>query len=141
MNKIEHCSNTSDYCSCIYTLEFEMNDVVEFVIVDEGFTFQSNHPMHLHGASFAVLGVEKLNRSISVDYVKMLDDQGKLKRNMHQPPIKDTVTVPVGGYTVIRFLADNPGTWMFHCHLGENAFFVFVYSFFFITINKNVMHI
>lgn len=32
-------------------------------------------------------------------------------------PIKDTVTVPDGGYTVIRFVANNPGFWLFHCHI------------------------
>ena len=32
---------------------------------------------------------------------------------------KDTVIVPYGGYTVIRFVADNPGwcTWLLHCHI------------------------
>lgn len=30
---------------------------------------------------------------------------------------KDTVMVPRRGYTVLRFKADNPGLWMFHCHL------------------------
>ena len=30
---------------------------------------------------------------------------------------KDTVIVPFGGYTVIRFEADNPGWWFFHCHI------------------------
>lgn len=40
-----------------------------------------------------------------------------MRRNYDNPPLKDTVTVPVGGYTVLRFIADNPGTWLFHCHL------------------------
>ena len=31
-------------------------------------------------------------------------------------PRKDTVTVPYGGYTVIRFVVDNPGWWLLHCH-------------------------
>lgn len=31
--------------------------------------------------------------------------------------MKDTVTVPDGGYTIIRFVADNPGYWIFHCHI------------------------
>ena len=30
---------------------------------------------------------------------------------------KDTVIVPFGGYTVIRFNASNPGWWLFHCHI------------------------
>lgn len=49
--------------------------------------------------------------------IKEMDKQGLLKRNFDRPPLKDTVTVPVGGYTIIRFLTNNPGTWLFHCHL------------------------
>ena len=30
---------------------------------------------------------------------------------------KDTVIVPFGGYAVLRFEADNPGWWFFHCHI------------------------
>ncbi len=61
----------------------------------------------MHGSSFAVLAVEKLNRSISLDYVKKLDENGLIKRNLDRPPIKDTVTVPVGGiflFFVLKFL-------------------------------------
>ena len=32
-------------------------------------------------------------------------------------PRKDTVVVPFGGYTVIRFTVDNPGWWFLHCHI------------------------
>ena len=32
-------------------------------------------------------------------------------------PRKDTLTVPFGGYAVIRFIVDNPGWWLFHCHI------------------------
>ena len=46
-----------------------------------------------------------------------MDKMGLLKRNLDSPTLKDTVTVPVGGYTVIRFRANNPGVWLFHCHL------------------------
>jgi L-ascorbate oxidase len=52
-----------------------------------------------------------------MDYVKELDNKGLLKRNFDHPPLKDSVTVPVGGYTIIRFIANNPGTWLLHCHL------------------------
>ena len=30
---------------------------------------------------------------------------------------KDTVMVPFGGYAVVRFIVDNPGWWLFHCHI------------------------
>jgi L-ascorbate oxidase len=112
----------TEYCHCIYTLELNVNDVVEFVMTDEAFTYQSNHPMHLHGHSFAVIGMGRLNRSVNADYVRTLDQSGMLPRNFDRPPLKDSVTVPAGGYTIIRFLADNPGSWLFHCHLGNSHF-------------------
>lgn len=61
MNKEKICpSNTTQYCSCVHVIELNLNDLVELVVVDEGFTFQSNHPMHLHGFRFAVIGIEKV---------------------------------------------------------------------------------
>jgi iron transport multicopper oxidase len=30
---------------------------------------------------------------------------------------RDTVNVNANGYVVIRFTADNPGVWLFHCHI------------------------
>lgn len=60
VNASTSCKPEDPYCSCIYTYEFELNEVVEFVIADEGFTFQSNHPMHFHGHKYAVMGVEKV---------------------------------------------------------------------------------
>lgn len=30
---------------------------------------------------------------------------------------RDTVVVPAGGAYNVRFVADNPGTWIFHCHI------------------------
>ena len=32
-------------------------------------------------------------------------------------PRKDTLIVPAGGYIVINFISDNPGTWFMHCHI------------------------
>ena len=60
LNRSTACPNPDKYCSCIYTFEFKLGDVIEFVFVDEGFSYQSNHPMHLHGAAFAVLGVDRV---------------------------------------------------------------------------------
>ena len=34
--------------------------------------------------------------------------------------LKDTVIIPYGGYTTIRFVVDNPGWWFFHCHIEEH---------------------
>lgn len=37
--------------------------------------------------------------------------------NVVDPPKKDTVIVPSGGYVVVRVTADNPGLWLLHCHI------------------------
>ena len=50
--------------------------VVEFVIVDEGVTFDASHPMHIHGHSFSIVALEKLNASTSVEEVMALDKAG-----------------------------------------------------------------
>lgn len=49
--------------------------------------------------------------------MQALDNAGLIKRRLHGAPTKDTVTVPDGGYTIIRFVANNPGYWLFHCHI------------------------
>ncbi|KIH43002.1 hypothetical protein ANCDUO_27006 [Ancylostoma duodenale] len=37
--------------------------------------------------------------------------------NTVDPSLRDTITLPVGGYIVLRFRAKNPGWWFAHCHL------------------------
>ena len=53
--------------------------------------------------------------------IKKLDKANKLKRNFIRPAFKDTVQVPSGGYTIIRFWANNPGVWFMHCHIDSHA--------------------
>ncbi|RYN46516.1 hypothetical protein AA0114_g8304 [Alternaria tenuissima] len=63
------------------------------------------HPMHLHGHIFQVVakGVGAWN-----------GDEDLLPE---VPAKRDGVVVPAFGYAVIRFKADNPGVWFFHCHI------------------------
>jgi hypothetical protein len=35
--------------------------------------------------------------------------------------MKDTISIPSKGFTIIRFKADNPGWWLLHCHYGEKG--------------------
>ncbi|CAK9302423.1 unnamed protein product [Gordionus sp. m RMFG-2023] len=105
-------------CSCTHLYNIKLNSLVELIIVDEGLNGDYDiHSIHLHGYSFRLLAQEKLATNISVHEVKKLDQHGKLKRDLKSPVIKDTVAVPNGGYVIIRFVADNPGYWMLHCHL------------------------
>lgn len=50
------------------------------------------------------------------------DDAGHFDASNHSafasvPVRRDTVLVPPNGNFVIRFKADNPGVWFFHCHI------------------------
>jgi hypothetical protein len=60
-NKINKTNNCMDkeFCTCLHTLEVNLNDLVELVIID-GAGLNENHPVHLHGHSFAVLGLGKV---------------------------------------------------------------------------------
>ncbi|WJZ89167.1 hypothetical protein VitviT2T_008405 [Vitis vinifera] len=42
------------------------------------------------------------------------------KFNLIDPPVRNTIGVPTGGWAVIRFVADNPGTWLMHCHIDAH---------------------
>ena len=71
------------------------------------------------------------NNQACPEYFTTVRESGKLKqevrwRNMttlttlntenRKLARKDTITVPFGGYVVIRFIVDNPGWWLLHSH-------------------------
>lgn len=122
-NRFSKCNNTN-YCSCIHLIEVDLGDLVELVLVDASYTklpirLENKHPMHLHGYSFAVVAFHEFdsNEKVTVDLVKDLDAKGQIYRNIENPPFKDTLSMSHGGYAILRFKADNPGIWMYHCHV------------------------
>lgn len=72
-----------------------------------------NHPFHLHGNPFVVIGMGQHPDGVpmTLDRAYELDRTNRLNRNLQnlQPPIKDTISIPSRGYAVIRVLATNPG--------------------------------
>ena len=50
-----------EFCECTYRLHVDLGDVVEFILIDEGVMFNANHPFHLHGYSFYVLGMDRVS--------------------------------------------------------------------------------
>ncbi|TPX47931.1 hypothetical protein SeLEV6574_g02341 [Synchytrium endobioticum] len=64
------------------------------------------HPFHLHGHWFWI-----------VAQGEGVVENGNFTARTKNPPLRDTVMVPANGYSVIRWNADNPGAWMFHCHV------------------------
>ncbi|CAL7934818.1 unnamed protein product [Xylocopa violacea] len=110
-----------NYCACTHVLRVKLDSVVEIVLVDEGFAYDANHPFHLHGYQFRVIAMERVGKNVTVQRVKALDEKGNIRRNLDRAPLKDTVTVPDGGFTIVRFHANNPGYWLFHCHIEFHA--------------------
>ncbi|KAK8071153.1 hypothetical protein PG997_011356 [Apiospora hydei] len=82
---------------------------VYWIIQDLGLV-NAYHPLHLHGHDFYVLAQ---GRGAFVP--------GLVELNTRNPPRRDTVTLYGNGYTVIAFKTDNPGSWLFHCHIAWHA--------------------
>lgn len=63
----------------------------------------TNHPMHLHGFAFKVVGT----------------DGGWIPELAQWAEV--TTDVPVGAIRVLEFVADAPGDWAFHCHKSHHT--------------------
>ncbi|CAF4165831.1 unnamed protein product [Rotaria sp. Silwood2] len=79
------------------------------------------HPFHLHGHSFYVLGVGKQNQSGTGEPYIFDPVRDRHTLNFINPPYRDTEQVPELSYIVIGFIANNPGSWLFHCHFAWHA--------------------
>jgi len=86
-----------------------------------GDRYDANHPFHIHGHAFRVVAIDRLGRNVKVDKIRQLDKAGFIRRNLVDPPVKDTVSVPDGGYAAIRIHFNNPGTLNFHTPLIEQV--------------------
>ncbi|XP_058109588.1 laccase-17-like [Magnolia sinica] len=84
------------------------NTTVELVMQDTSIVGPENHPLHLHGHNFFVVGRGLGNYNAKKD---------RSKFNLVDPVERNTVGVPPGGWVAIRFRADNPGVWFMHCHI------------------------
>ncbi|KAK5633826.1 hypothetical protein RRF57_009540 [Xylaria bambusicola] len=82
---------------------------------------ENSHPFHLHGTKMWVLGQ---GHGYFPGYEALgfqSDGKGLLSAantTMIRNPLKrDTVTAEGYGWVLLRFVADNPGAWLFHCHV------------------------
>ncbi|XP_077213583.1 laccase-12-like [Tasmannia lanceolata] len=88
--------------------KLKYGSTVQVVIQGTSIFTAENHPIHLHGYDFYILAEGFGNFNPQTDTAKF---------NLIDPPMRNTVGVPVNGWSVIRFVADNPGVWILHCHL------------------------
>ncbi len=88
--------------------EGHMGDMQPILTLDRGKTYilaidnqtAWHHPMHLHGHSFRVITRNAAPR----EYREW----------------RDTVLIPPRSRAELAFVADNPGDWMFHCHVLDH---------------------
>ncbi|XP_051136437.1 laccase-1 [Andrographis paniculata] len=85
---------------------------LEVVLQGTNFLNSENHPIHFHGHNFFVVGTGFGNYDVR-------RDPGNY--NLVDPPERNTVAVPTGGWAAIRLTADNPGVWFIHCHLEAHT--------------------
>ncbi|CAM8953392.1 unnamed protein product [Rhodiola kirilowii] len=88
------------------------NSTVEIVFQGTNFLGGENHPMHLHGYTFYVVGSGFGNFNSTTD---------PKSYNLVDPPELNTFGFPTNGWAAIKFRANNPGVWFMHCHLERHA--------------------
>lgn len=126
-----HCVNGSPYVNpkvpTLYTAatvgEFNTNetvygavhpfiissgDVVDIVVNNHD---PGIHPFHLHGHHFQVLDRPHTGAG---DWPGAERASGRYNP---KPPMRDTVSVFPRSFAVLRFHANNPGVYLFHCHI------------------------
>ncbi|KAL5776503.1 hypothetical protein ACOSP7_009429 [Xanthoceras sorbifolium] len=94
----------------VMTLDY--GEEVELVYQGTNVGNAQNHPMHLHGYSFFLVGTGTGNFNNQTD---------PLFYNLIDPPEANTIQLPRNGWSAIRFVADNPGVWFLHCHFERHT--------------------
>ncbi|KAI4356554.1 hypothetical protein L6164_000571 [Bauhinia variegata] len=94
----------------VKTLKF--NSTVQVVLQNTAILAVENHPMHIHGFNFHILAQGFGNYNATKDEPTF---------NLVNPQIRNTIAVPVGGWAVIRFITNNPGIWLVHCHFDAHV--------------------
>lgn len=110
-------TNSEIYGEFTHPFILEHNDVVQIVLNNND---GGSHPFHLHGHNFQVIQRAPSYGPTFYDYAD--GDPVPYDPSNHTafpatPARRDVFVLPPQGYFVIRFVADNPGVWFFHCHI------------------------
>ncbi|KAL8286981.1 hypothetical protein RQP46_003987 [Phenoliferia psychrophenolica] len=104
----EDATNIAVYGKQSAAYILEKNEVVDLLVINWD---DNAHPFHMHGHKFQIIRVAQ-DVSSSDPVLNPPHTEGAAN-----PMRRDTVTIPAGGAYNIRFIADNPGAWLFHCHI------------------------
>ena len=96
---LEAKSGNTTFTPQRHVYNYGTNESVRFIVHNMS---PLAHPMHLHGHNMFILaeGVGAWDGSIT---------------NANNPQRRDVQLIQAGGYMVIQWNQDNPGTWPFHC--------------------------
>lgn len=104
-----------------YVLQTTQTQTLDILIsnFDDG-----NHPLHLHGYKYFILAqghgyppMKSTLESLTRENIQPLYDQ----LDLSNPLRRDTASVEAFGWILLRFVADNPGAWAFHCHVSWHS--------------------
>ncbi|KAI1136757.1 multicopper oxidase [Hypoxylon sp. FL0543] len=104
----DQATNPTVYGSYTHSFVLEKGDIVQIRVnnLDTG-----RHPFHLHGHNFqAVYRSEEDAGTFEESNITAADFSPV-------PMRRDTFVLFPTGFIVLRFRADNPGVWLFHCHI------------------------
>ncbi|KAG9311709.1 Fet3 protein [Chiua virens] len=91
-----------------YSIMLNHLDIVDIVVNNSD---KQPHPFHLHGHKFQIVNrADKYNSTDPTLNPPLIEGQAN-------PMRRDTVTIPGGASATLRVVADNPGAWLFHCHI------------------------
>ncbi|KAI1299759.1 laccase [Xylaria venustula] len=105
-------SGNTSYPASENIITIDEKDAWTYWIIES--TSTGPHPMHLHGHDFLVLGTSAPNASsfTAADVASL---------NFINPTRRDVTMTPPKGWNVLAFKSDNPGAWLFHCHIAWHS--------------------
>lgn len=102
-------NNAAVYGEYSHAFVLQKDQVVEIVVNNDD---TGKHPFHLHGHVFQAVYRSDENAGFYDSTNTTITDA------FHTTPMKrDTLVVQPQGFFVVRFKANNPGVWFFHCHI------------------------
>ncbi|KAK0705353.1 Cupredoxin [Lasiosphaeris hirsuta] len=104
----ETATNPTVYGEYTHPFVLDKGQIVEIIVnnIDPG-----KHPFHLHGHNFQAVWR-------SEDEAGTFQDSNVTADSFPAIPMRrDTIVLRPDGNIVLRFKADNPGIWLFHCHI------------------------
>ncbi|XP_076755829.1 uncharacterized protein LOC143426333 [Xylocopa sonorina] len=121
--KRNQLSTCTEPCTCAQVISVKLNSIVEIIVYDALPLKNLDHPFHLHGYEFKLFSIGQFPNRTTVtaeDMNEVIQQHTERLQNggYHNPPGKDTAKIPMGGWVILRFKANNPGWWLFHCHFA-----------------------